>query len=359
MIFPIKFPPSLSLPRDTCQMYVSGTDTFRRGHRALISSNLDSPYSNFGGNRANLAKEVRVIWKASEGYKLCNVDQSGAEALIVAHLCRDGKYRSLFKHGLKPHAYLALKLFREQWHEYFDKDKVELACKTPIEGLKHLPFWQELVKIIMDSDNWDSNKRYYHFAKKTIHAGSYGMRENTFIIQMLKESEGDIVLSKTEGKRFLTGFHQEFPEIVEWHFRVFGHIKKHKQLRNLFGHPFNITSYIPQDIEQCKDYIAWQPQSTVAEITRTAFISLYNYIKQTPKTTWHPAMIDNHDSYLAEAPKEEIMDLAKVMKQFIEIEFTSPFDGSKFRMKSGVSVGKNWGGYKEGKNEDGLKEIKL
>jgi hypothetical protein len=357
MTFQLPYNPLLSYPRDCCQMQVSGTDSFRRGHRMLFGDAHDSPFKNFGGNRANIEKDMRRLWGAKPGNIYCQADQSGAEALIVAHLCREGKYRSLFKHGLKPHAYLALKLFREQWHEFHNKDEVELACKTPIAELKHLPFWPVLVKLIMDSDNWESSKRYYHFAKKTIHAGSYGMRENTFILQLLKESEGEIVLTKEHGKTFLGGFHNEFPEIQEWQFRVFNAARKHRLLRNLFNHPYAITDYVPDDIEKIKNLIAWIPQSTVAEITRTAWVNLYNYIAANNKC-WH-LLIDNHDSYMAEGPEAESLELAKAMKQFIEIELTSPFDGTVFRMRSGVSVGKNWSPYKEGKNEDGLKEIKF
>lgn len=350
-------PIRLSLPRDTTHNIVSGTESFRRASRMLLSSKLETPYNNFGGNRANLEKGMRRIWKADKGYIMCQVDQAGAEALIVAHLCQDKKYRSLFKNGLKPHAYLALKLFREVWHQYFPADQVELACNTPIERLKLLPFFADLVRCISDSDNWESSKRYYHFAKKTIHAGGYGMRENTFILQMMKESEGEINLTKTQGKEFLSGFHNEFPEIQDWQFRVFATARKKKQLRNLFGHPYNITSYIPDDIEKCKDLFAWIPQSTVAEITRTAYCNLQEHI-ETENRDWH-ILADTHDSYLAEAPEDQGMELAKTMKHFIEIEFTSPFDGSVFRMKSGVSLGFNWAPWKEGKNEEGLKEVKL
>lgn len=356
MIYPLPKLP-LSLPRDTTQYYIAGTDTFRRGHRSMMQSDLDTPYHNFGGNRGNLEKGMRIIWKADAGYRMCQVDQSGAEALVVAHLCDNKKYRSLFRNGIKPHAYLALKLFREQWHQYFNKDQVELACVTPIEQLKSLPFWKDLATMIADSDGWESSKRYYHFAKKTVHAGSYAMRENTFILAILKESEGDIVLTKDQGKDFLKGFHSEFPEIRDWQFRTFAKAKKHKQLRNLFGHPFNITDYIPDDIEKNKDLIAWVPQSTVAEITRTAFVNLYNYIA-THSKQWHQ-LADGHDAYMAESPEAEILDLAKIMKQFIEIEFTSPYDGSIFQMKSGVSIGSNWSPWHEKKNPEGLKEIKL
>jgi len=355
---PYPLPPiKLSLPRDTTQNIVSGTDSFRRASRELLQNKVDTQFNNFGGNRANIEKKMRKIWKADKGYKICHADQSGAEALIVAYLCRPGKYRALFKNGIKPHTYLALKLFKEQWCEHISRDKVELACVTKIQELKSLPFWPELSSLIADSDNWPSSKRFYHFAKKVIHASSYGMGVNTFVLNMLKESEGDIVLSKTQGKEFLNGFNQEFPEISEWRVRTVDKARKEKVLRNIFGHPYNITDFVPEDVEQNKDLIAWVPQSSVAEITRTAFVQLYQYIEK-EKKDWHQ-LFDTHDSYDAESPEEEIMDLAKVMKSLLEQEFKSPYDGEPFKMRSGLSIGYNFAPYHKESNPLGLQDIKL
>lgn len=159
----------LSLPRDTTQSILTGATTFRTGHRKLFSNKRDTPFNNFGGNRANIEKPMRQLWNADKGMLLCQVDQAGAEALIVSYLCKDKKYRSLFKHGIKPHIYLALKLFKEQWREYWNPEEIELASITTIPLLNQLPFWKALNNLIKSSDNWLSSQRYYHFAKKTIH----------------------------------------------------------------------------------------------------------------------------------------------------------------------------------------------
>ena len=42
-------------------------------------------------------------------------DQSGAEALIVAYDSEPRDYRQLFIHNVKPHVYVALKLFKDVW----------------------------------------------------------------------------------------------------------------------------------------------------------------------------------------------------------------------------------------------------
>jgi hypothetical protein len=653
----------LNKPRDTTSWVIGGTDSFRLSSREFLASRQDYPGRNIGGARQNIEKSMRKVWQADDGYLLCQIDQSGAEALIVAYLCRDAKYRSLFKNGIKPHLYLGLKLFPYVWKkEMPDKEKeIEEALVVPIPQLPLLPIWKPLSAMIADSDNWESNRRYYHFSKKTIHcvdeqtevltnegwvsvseipknimvcakdgamffddvswnygdysgemihfketyldqfvtprhiiplvssdktlklraadtlvnykggrvptsgnyiggnsditedearliaaiqadgsyvfnkiifhlrkdrkvdrldyllksigikfeyqlqivdkttvdayfkfdkpprltpfltfdklfkyqllnlnrnalnafiseihkwdgtvnytdsgkrqesycskykrnldiiktllhlsnrrgticpytedvfemtlntkrtlsrlnwkgpaktvnftgkvycpttstgmflirrnghisitgnSGSYGMRENTFRQGLLKESGGTINLTHEQASKFLMGFHMEFPEIQQWHIRVFEQAKRTKQLRNLLGFPYNITDFVDQN--DFKDLIAWTAQSTVACITRQCFVRTQHYIEQNNKQ-WH-LLGDCHDSVLAEAPENEVLELAKVMKEYMEIELTSPLDGSKFRMRSGISIGKNWSPYKEHKNPDGLKEIKL
>lgn len=344
----------LSYPRDTSQFIISGTETFRLGSKKILSSKKDTPYNNFGGNRQNIEKKMRVVWEADKGYKLCQVDQSGAEALIVAYLCAPLKYRSLFQNGIKPHTYLALKLFPDIWKQEFDSNVVDECLMLTIPALAKHPQWKQLAELIKSSDDWAPSKRYYHFAKKTIHASSYGMKENTFRTSMLKESEGTIVLPHNEAKRFLLTFHKEFPEILEWHWRILKQAKATNQLRNLFNYPYNITDYVNEN--DYKDLIAWIPQSTVACITRQAYVKLYNYASINSKD-WH-ILNDCHDSYLAEAPEDEIPELVKVMKEFIEVELISPLDGSKFKMKSEAAVGYNWASYDKEKNPEGLQTVR-
>jgi DNA polymerase I-like protein with 3'-5' exonuclease and polymerase domains len=354
----------LGQPRDTGQYNVAGTDSFRLSCKMMLSSKLkSSPYHNFGGNRQNIEKEMRELWIADEGYSFVQVDQSGAEALIVAHLCKSAKYRQLFQHGVKPHTYLALKLFWKEFvKEGFPEKDILTALATPIAELRKLPFWDKLAKFISSSDNWSDSKRYYHMAKKTIHAGSYGMRGNTFRLQMLKESGGKIVLTADQADAFLEGFHKEFPEIREWHSRTYAMVKQKGELRNLFEYPFRVTSTVNES--DFKDLIAWVPQSTVACITRQAFIKLQSYIEH-EKKDWH-LMADTHDSYMCMVPDAEVKEAATIMKQFIEIELKSPYDDTLFRMKSEAQAGKNWAPSKEKKdtagniiviNPEGLKEV--
>jgi hypothetical protein len=341
----------LARPRDTTKYNVANTLSFRLASKMMLSSKQDRVNTNYGGNRQNIEKMMRELWLADLGYLLCQVDQAGAEALIVAYLCRNAKYRMLFNCGIKPHTYLALKLFKEIWYKHFDQSKVVMACELPIPLLSKQEWWPALEKIIKGSDNWPDNERYYHFAKKTIHASSYGMFPPTFRLQMLKESGGIINLSLEDATKYITGFHLEFPEIKEWHYRVLRQVEETGQLRNLFDFPYNVTYKVNNN--DFKDLISWIPQSTVACITRQAFVKLQQYIELNNRD-WH-LLHDTHDSYLAQAPEKEIGELKQKMLELIQIELTSPFDNSKFRMKAEAAVGKRWAPYKKDKCEEGLK----
>ncbi len=344
----------LDKPRDTSQWIVSGTNTFRLASRKILSSKHDTPLINFGGNRANIEKSMRCIWKADTNFKLIQRDQSGAEALIVAHLCINGNYRALFRNNIKPHTFVALHVFKDQFKKYYDPIKIDIACNTKIDDLKKLDFWKELDKLIRSSDNWAHNERYYFIAKKIVHASSYGMGGNKYRMSVLEESGGTIVLSKLDAEYHLMVFFKLFPEIHGWHSKVYEQVKKYKELRNLFGFPFKFTGYI--DESNIREAYAFIPQSTVGTITNIAITETQEYIEEYKKN-WH-ILNNDHDSFVVEAPDNDIdiKECSLIMKQYIEKEFTSPIDGTKFRMKSGLSIGRNWAPYSE-KNLEGLKEI--
>lgn len=342
----------LDYPRDTSQFIVAGPKTLRLASRKTLSSLHDTPYINFGGNRQNIEKKMRRIWIADEGYLLVHMDQSGAEALIVAMLCKDGNYRKLFKHNIKPHSYVALHIFSEQWKKHFNPNHIDLAINTDIENLAKLPFYKELFKLIKSSDDWPAQERYYYIGKKVRHARSYGMRENKYIMSVLEETEGAIAISKKEAERHLAYDSKLFPEITNWQHSIYKIAHEKKELRNLFNYPFKITGYINDDT--LRELYAWVPQSTIGTLNNIVFTKMQSYIEENKKN-WH-LLNNSHDSITSEAPILEVGELIKIKKNYYEsIILISPVDGTKFSMQTEVQIGKNWAPYSD-KNPDGLKE---
>jgi hypothetical protein len=350
----------LDTPRDTSQMIVAGPKTFRRASKKVLSDKRERAHNNYGGNRQNLSKRMRQIWCADKGYKLVNRDQEGADALIVAYLCKQGRYRSLFQNGIKPHLYLALRFFPDEIKKHITPDYVDVACKTEIASLTKLDFWPQLVKLIKSTDDWSPTKRIYYFGKKTGHAGNYGMGENKLVNVILEETQGEIVLPKAEAGRWLTTYHTVlFPEIKrDFQYNAKKEAEEKHQLRNLFGFPFNITFKVRES-----DYeviYAWKPQSTVACITAEAIIKMQQYIESEDKD-WH-ILQETHDSITMEAPDNEAEEAATKLDEFFAVTLKSPVDGVEFTMKTGCQIsasGGNWSPYDKDKNPLGLQEVKL
>lgn len=351
----------LDLPRDTGQMIIAGPKSFRRAERKVLSGkSKKNPFINFGGNRQNIEKKMRILYEADKGYKIINRDQYGADALIVAHLCKPGRYRELFENGVKPHLYLALQFFPDAWRPTFG-DKVDEAIKTPIPNLQQLDFWKPLSKLIKSSDDWAPKKRFYYFGKKTGHSGNYGMAEDTLVDNILKETEGEIVLETSEARRWLNTYHcRLFPEIQrDFQFGVMMGAKRNGELRNLFNWPYkftgkNVDKLSPKDLNEL---YSWIPQSTVACITLMAYVEMQEYIEDNDKD-WH-ILQETHDSITMEAPEAEAEECAIKLGEFMQREMVSPVDGKHFRMKSECQIGYNWSPFDKDTNTLGLQEVSL
>ena len=220
--------------------------------------------------------------------------------------------------------------------------------------LSKLPDWQEIDNLIKDSDDWIASERYYYIAKMICHASNYGMRGDAFRMNVLEKSHGKIVLTKAQAEIYLEAYHKLFPEIKQWHREVEFLIKKSNRLYNLQGYPLEFGNILTAD--DLKEAFARVPQSTVGTITNIAFTNMQRYIEGHELKQWD-LLHNGHDSYLVECPDTDKFDCAMIMKKFIEQDLVSP-RGEEFKMRSGVSIGSNWGPYKLTTNPGGMKEVK-
>jgi len=332
--------------RNTTSYAIAGTKTFRLSSRAILDQ--------WGTNLQNIEKSMREIYEADEGKLLIQVDQAGAEALIVAYLMPPtNKLRLLFDNKIKIHNYLALAL-PEQWeksHPY-----IREFIPVPIPELKTFPRWDEFVKAVAASDNNPPATRYYYHYKQTGHSANYGIAENTFVENLLLKSSGAVRLTPAQGRKYLEGYHSLIPEIRGYFHRYVAHqYKTTGMVYNFQGFPITLTTkYHEHEFSKIYDKI---PQSTVGCITHIAYTNMQNYIEE-HKRDWD--LLGNcHDSYLAQAPVDEAIECAKIMKGFMEQELVSPVTSETFRMRSEVQIGKNWSPMKAEKNEEGLKKVEL
>jgi hypothetical protein len=342
---------NLPLPRNTCQWGIGSTETYRNNSRALFKY---PGFKGYGTNLQNPSANICTLYIPDTGKVFVQADQAGAEALIVAYLCPPGNFRELFLQRIKPHIYVAMHIFADFWEKEMHKDgfksfRIKDYLAAPIKILKTLPDFKHL------SNKIKHNDLKYFIGKKCCHSLNYRMRSNTFRFNVLKDSEGKVVLSGYESDKFCSIYHGLFPEIEGiWHKDIDRVLATTKIMYNLFNHPKEFYGKV--DDKLTREATSFVPQSTVGSITNYAFCNLQNYIEQN-KLEWD-LLNNKHDSILVQAPESESMAAAKAVKESLELDLVSP-RGEPFKMRSEVSIGYNWGKYDEDKNPKGMKEVEL
>lgn len=361
----------LNLPRNSTTWKLSGTETFRLSSTAILDL--------WGTNLTNIEKSMRKLYWADEGKLLCQVDQSGAEALIVAYEAPKGKFRDLFLHGVKPHVFVAMHMFLDIWKLKFKDIDFDKFAQSEIKDLKKLDGWKALDEAIKASDNWAPSERYYYLAKQTCHSANYAIKGGAFQLNVLEKSRGKIVLTKQRSEKILYDYNALFPELNAWQRWIEEVLRKTRILHNLQGFPRHFTGVIND--KMLKEAYAYTPQSTVGCITHREITMEQEFIEICERpVTVHQLKIDPkvdealqlfglvgkgwdllgncHDSSLTQCPEEKALDCARV-KMFLMQQDLISSHGEKFKMRSEAQVGKNWSPWKKESNEEGLKEIIL
>jgi DNA polymerase I-like protein with 3'-5' exonuclease and polymerase domains len=332
---------------------IAGTNTFRLSSSKILQ-NKRAGFEGWGENLQNKAKNIRHMYIPDDGYKFLQCDQSGAEALIVAYLAPIGIFRDLFINNIKPHVYVALHMFKDDWKLNDKTIDWDGLCALKPKDLRPHPNFKAADKLIKSSDDWPASKRFYYMAKQTCHSANYDIKAPTFRLNVLDKSDGKIALTKQMSEYFLEFYRTTFPEIPALNEETKSIVEKTRTLYNLFNHPRYFAGVFSNSMFQ--ETYAFRPQSTVGEITHRAYCGLQSTIEDN-KLDWD-ILANTHDSYLVQCPDSSIeeQECAKQMKFFMEQELVGR-DGVKFKMKSDVASGYNWGPYKKNVNERGLKEL--
>lgn len=322
---------------------LAGTRSFR-----LAASML---FGLYGMNLQNPGKNEMDICEAPPGYSIVQADQAGAEALAVAYLARHGRYRALFECGIKPHTFLAMHIFAQQWR-FPEPGREWFLSAEPAELVKH-PEWKKFNDQIAESGN------PYAIGKRTAHGKSYRMGPRTYRLANLKQSDGLLVLSHHECVTFLSYFDKLFSEVIDWQNEIETTIRTTRELYNLQGQRRRFERNLTDDY--IREGISWIPQSTIGVITHDAVVATDTFIAAN-RLDWSICS-NKHDSYAVIAPDSEALDCARHMRAQLAQTFTGR-DGVRFTMGSEVQIGKNWKPAKRKKdgtwsNPDGMRTVDL
>lgn len=316
----------------------TGTNFFRLSARKL----LDRWGSNLQNNNARLS----ACLTPPPGQRVVSADQAGAEALCFAYMARPGKFRRLFELEVKPHTYMGLQIFMDRFIDN-DQDKTYLTFCEP-DDLVAYHSWSALNKTVKKSGV------PYDTGKRVIHADNYGMGTGTYLDYTLKESDGEVQLTKAEGDRHLGLKATLFPEIGELKHELIAECKTNRVMTNLLGYPIRFTR--PWNLAMERKALACIPQSTVGCISHLAVNRMYYEDIVKDKRDW--TIINNkHDSFAVFCRPEEEKEVAHKMMNYLCVDLE--YKGTKFKMKAEVSAGWNFGKFDPVTNPGGLQELEL
>lgn len=324
-----------SSPRLTCSWILSGTKTMRLGSRKLLR--------RWGDNSQNYEKMLRKTVVPDPGKCFLQVDQSGAEALIVAYLCRPGQFRDLFLTGINPHVFLGMHLFRSQFEAELGFSLSEFTS-MPVREVSSQAKWPEIAKCIKASDDWEPARRYYFIAKQGNHSLNYDCKARAFRLNTLLKSEGAVALDLEVAQQVINTRNALFPEIGSWQQEVVLELRRTQVLRNLFGHPRVFTSWIEESMY--KEAYAFKAQSTVGQITNYAITEMQERIAVEDKVLVEAeadVLQNNHDSMLVQCLIPHKEAVGRIMQGHMNRRLVSP-RGEEFFMKSDIQWSdKSWG----------------
>ena len=315
---------------------VAGTKSGRLSSQKLMGA--------FAGNVQNVSDHMRRLFIPRPGFRFVQNDLEGAEAVVVALLVTDGNFRELVRRKIKIHNFVCLKMFPDKFTEFFTSQEIkELSPRS----LHEHPAYKKIVA------HCKSLKTEYDLAKRTVHGSNYSMGWKTMQESILKGTSGRVVLPAAECKRLLTSYFDLFPEVKVFQTTFDKHAQEFTEFSNLFGWKIRcVQRYTTAVGRTC---ISWGPQSTVGVATIIAGQRFQAHIERLSRN-WN-LLNCVHDSLLAEAPADEVLEAAAVLADCMTFTFTSPIDGWTCTIGVEKSVGDNWSKWDAVENPNGMKVI--
>lgn len=132
---------------------VAGTTSFRLASSQFLKTNR----RGYGGNLQNIPDHQRRVFIPNPGNVFVQNDYEGAEAVAVALLVPEGRFRELVRLGIKIHNYIGLRLFPDRFAH------LGLSADMQPADLKAHVNYKEFVKLIKRMH------REYGLAKRTVH----------------------------------------------------------------------------------------------------------------------------------------------------------------------------------------------
>ena len=291
---------------------IAGTSTGR----------FSSSISEFGtgGNLQNVEESLRSIFIADAGYKFAKCDAKSGESFCVGaiewNLFHDGKFLDACESG-DPHTAVA----RIMWPG--------LSWTGDLKSDKHIaesPYYRHYT--------------YRFMCKKLGHGSNYGGKPQTLAEQA--KVELDLV------RQFQPKYFEAFPAHQRWQTHVDETLRKQGYLVSLMNRKrwfFGRRS----DPSTLREAIAYDPQSSLAEIVNQALINIW-------RQGIAVIMMHDHDALTFMYPEKDEDRVVPILMENLVIPVPLSH-GRVLRIPYDCKTGWNKGEYNEQTNPNGLKDF--
>ena len=292
---------------------IAGTNTGR------FSSSLSE--FGTGGNLQNIEESLRSIFIADPNYKFAKCDAKSGESFCVGaiewNLFRDARYLEACESG-DPHTAVA----RICWPTLPWTGDISLD-----KAIAESPFYRHYT--------------YRFMCKKLGHGSNYGGKPATLADQAK--------LPLQVVRDFQPKYFRAFPAHLLWQAHVEEELRTTGALTSLMGRRRQFWGR-RSDNSTLREAIAYDPQSSLAEIVNTAMMNIW-------RAGTAIIMMHDHDAITFMYPEaKESAILPKLMEQLIvPVELS---DGRTLRIPYDCKIGWNKGEYDPIHNPDGLKDWK-
>jgi len=269
-----------------------------------------TPPTRVGTNLQNQLRSIRSMFTASaDDHLLCELDLSQAESRIV-----DGQSS--------------------------DKRALELARTPPLDLDQHRLMASE----VLGKDEGDVTKaERENVGKRGRHATNYGMEGVRFSEVLIKETEGEVVLTPEECQDIIDRVMRVRPYIAKWQAWRRGQILQDRRITNSWGRYLRFPGRVIGK-EDYKQGYAFGPQSEVGVLlNQQGWVPAWSHIKREQLHT--RVVLQGHDSIVLDGPRDEVWGLVRQLVPLLMAERTYPgrLHDWTLAMPVGMKLGWRWG----------------
>lgn len=269
-----------------------------------------TPPTGIGTNLQNQPHAIRSMFTASDpDYLLCELDLSQAESRIV-----DGGSG--------------------------DKRALELARTPPRELDQHRLMASEVLGKAMEDI---AKHERDNVGKRGRHATNYGMEGARFSEVLIKETEGEVVLTPDECQDIIDKVMAARPYIARWQDWIRKQVINKRRLENSWGRHLLFTGRVIGK-EDWKQGFAWGPQSEVGVLlNQRGWLPAWRAIRRDSLVT--RVVQQGHDAIILDGPRDEVWRLVQeiVPQLMAERAYPGVLGPWTLSMPVGMKVGFRWG----------------